>query len=88
MPPTKKQKTDESVRNFTWTDEEVSLLLSTVLDYKTKQTYNGVDWESIKTKYVDITESFVKRYPIGELDRESFPKNEPEKEFTKERILS
>ena len=36
MPPTKKQKTsDESVRNCACTDEEVSLLLSKVLDYKT-----------------------------------------------------
>ena len=65
-----------------------SIVLSTVLDYKTKQTYNGVNWESTKTKYVEINESFVGQYPTRALDVESFPKNEPEKEFTKERILS
>ena len=71
---------DESAQNFAWTDEEVSLLLSTVLDSKTKQTYNGVDWESIETKYVDITESFVKRHPTGELDRNQ-KRSSQKKEF-------
>ena len=58
MPPKKKAKTDEKlVQNFVWTDDEVSLLLSVVQEYKASQIHAGFDWESIKTKYVNITVS-------------------------------
>ena len=92
MPPKKKAKTDEKlVQNFVWTDDEVSLLLSVVQEYKASQIHAGFDWESFKTKYVDITEMFVKRYPTtatGTVDRDSYPKYDPGNQFTKERVPS
>jgi hypothetical protein len=91
-PPKKKAKTDEKlVQNFIWTDDEVSLLLNIVHEYKANQIHAGFDWEPLKTKYVDITEMFVKRYPTtstGVVDREHFPKFDPGKQFTKERVVS
>lgn len=75
MPPKKKAKTDEKL----------------VQEYKASQIHAGFDWESIKTKYVDITEMFIKRYPTtatGTVDRDSYPKFDPGNQFTKERVLS
>ena len=92
MLPKKKAKTDEKlVQNFVWTDDEVSLLLSVVEEHKASQIHAGFDWESFKTKYVDSTEMFVKRYPTtatGTVDRHSYPKFDPGNQFTKERVLS
>ena len=66
------------------------MLLSVVQEYKASQIHAGFDWESIKTKYVDSTEMFVKRYPTtatGTVDRDSYPKFDSGNQFTKERVL-
>ena len=38
-----------------WTDDEVGLLLRVSLDYKINKIQEGVDWETCKSKYKDIT---------------------------------
>ena len=48
---------------FTWTDEELALLLQTVLDFKTAKLSIGQDWETVKSKYNDIAQLFISNYP-------------------------
>ena len=43
---------------FSWTDDETELLVNITLDYKTEKIANGIDWESIRSKYGDIWERF------------------------------
>ena len=59
-------------------------MLGAIIHFKAIKE-EGYDWESVKTKYESITESFVKSYPKE--SSEKFPKTNPEKEFTKSRIL-
>ena len=38
-------------KNMVWTDDEVQPLLETVISFKSKKSYEGIDWESVKEKY-------------------------------------
>ena len=90
MPPKKKIKGNSGVENanppFSWTDDELELLLGVIQHYKSDKEGEGYDWESVKTKYPDIMDRFIDRYP-KETDPEGFPRKEPGKDFTKERIV-
>ncbi|XP_033990667.1 uncharacterized protein LOC117486343 [Trematomus bernacchii] len=48
---------------FSWTDDEVELLLRVTLEYKTSLIQENVDWESCKLKYSDIDNLFQAQYP-------------------------
>ncbi|KAL3050847.1 hypothetical protein OYC64_001170 [Pagothenia borchgrevinki] len=48
---------------FSWTDDEVELLLHVTLDYKTTKILENVDWESCKLKYSGIGDLFQAQYP-------------------------
>ena len=50
-------------REFNWTEEEISLLLHTIIDYKGTKMAQGIDWETVKTKQEEITEQFHLNYP-------------------------
>ena len=60
MTPKRKAADDEendsndTEKYFTWTDEEVSLLLQIATAYKNEKINEGKDWESIKSRYEDI----------------------------------
>ncbi|KAL3058079.1 hypothetical protein OYC64_010293 [Pagothenia borchgrevinki] len=43
---------------FSWTDDEVELLLNVTLEYKTTKIQDNVDWESCKHKYTEIGDLF------------------------------
>ena len=58
----KKSKSD----NFVWSDDEVELLLNVVLEYKTAQTAENVEWQTCQTKYTDILDLFRAQYPSKE----------------------
>lgn len=64
-----------------WTDDEVDLLLSVVLEYKVARTSENVDWETCQSKYSDILELFQAQYPslenAAQLGKE-FPHQENE----------
>ena len=66
---------------FVWTDDEVDLLLSVVLEYKVSRTSENIDWETCQSKYSDILELFQAQYPSPEnaaqLGKE-FPRKENE----------
>lgn len=56
----------QRIDTFVWTDDEVDLLLRVTLDYKASKYRENVDWESCQSKYSDIFEAFLKRYPSDE----------------------
>ena len=47
-------------KTFVRSDEEVELLLACALEYKTEKEAQGVDWESVRSKYGDIKQLYVK----------------------------
>ncbi|KAK7922230.1 hypothetical protein WMY93_009132 [Mugilogobius chulae] len=49
--------------SFVWTDKEVELLLSVVLEYKVNKTHESIDWESCQSKYMDILAQYLEQYP-------------------------
>ena len=55
MLPKKKLKTtdnkSEDSKNMVWTKNEVQLLLEILFNIKSKTSYEGIDWESIREKY-------------------------------------
>ena len=56
MPPKKKARVDPDATeaNLSWTDDEVELLLGVVRAYSSQKDYEGLEWESVKSKYEDI----------------------------------
>ena len=72
-------------KNFMWSDEEINLLLHVVIDYKAGKAGEGVDWESVRSRYEDVTKMFLEKYP-GD-DKEKFPRRtEASRSFNKDRI--
>ncbi|KAI4818365.1 hypothetical protein KUCAC02_011708 [Chaenocephalus aceratus] len=57
---------------FLWTDDEVELLLRVALDYKTTKVQESFDWESCKSKYSDIGDTFQVQDPRTPTDKD-FP---------------
>jgi len=51
------------VKNFTWSDEEINLLLHVVIDYTVGKAGEGVDWETIRSKYEDVTKNVFGKVP-------------------------
>ena len=89
IPPKRKTRgeADKASISFNWNGEEVELLLEVVLHLKSDKTGQSLDWESIKTKYVDIRDIFVERYPKNSTD-ESYLHQDVVKHFSKERIIA
>ena len=63
----------DTEKYFTWTDEEVSLLLQIATAYKNEKTNERKDLESIKSRYEDIQKLFCERYPKQATEPEHFP---------------
>ena len=74
------QKAEEKSKldYFSWTDDEVELLLNVAIDYKTTKTMENVDWESGHSKYQDILDKYKEMYPTAE-DAEKLGKDFPHK---------
>ena len=69
----RKNDSTDTEKYFTWTDEEVSLLLQIATAYKNEKTNEGKDWESIKSCYEGIQKLFCGRYPKSTTKPEHFP---------------
>lgn len=39
---------------FSWSDDDVELMINSALQYKAAKQFEGSDWETIRTKYDDI----------------------------------
>ena len=48
MAPKKAKSIEEGEKTFSWTDDELSVLLKVDIDYKAYQASNGKDWELLK----------------------------------------
>ena len=77
MPPKK------SGKEFQWTDDEAELLLTVTNEYKVSKVAEGVDWESVKSKYSDIMELMQQELPSSVEEAGNLLKNYP---HTKEQI--
>ena len=44
-------------KHFTWTDDEVALIVSVILDYKTAKSNQGLEWETIQALSVVVFSS-------------------------------
>lgn len=42
---------------FKWTDDETEALLQVTAEYKAQKASEAVDWESVPSKYQDITKN-------------------------------
>ena len=49
--------------DFSWTDDEIQLLLESAVAYKSQMEYQGLAWEGVRSKYDKIKEIMVERYP-------------------------
>ena len=65
-----------SKADFSWTDDELDLLLRCALVFKSKCEHEGLSWEGTKAKYDKIKELVVERYPNKPCDNpnEKFPR--------------
>ena len=50
--PKKAKSIEEGDKAFNWTDDEWSLLLKVIIDYKAYQASNGKDWETVHWKEI------------------------------------
>ena len=73
--------------DFNWTDDEIQLLLEATIQFKCRNEYEGLSWESVKTKYDKITNIVKETYPTSE--SEKFPNyTNIEEKITKNRIAA
>ena len=49
--------------NFSFTDDEIQLLLEVSIEYKVEREYCGIDWESVRNKYEQIQGKLIEQYP-------------------------
>lgn len=77
-----------AAKDFSWTDDELDLLLKCALVYKSKCEYEGLSWEGPRTKYEKIKELILERYPDKPSDNpnEQFPRTGKTEFITKERV--
>ena len=55
------------LESFSFTDDEIQLLLEVCIEYKAQREYCGVDWESVRNKYEQIQEKLIQQYVVEEL---------------------
>ena len=77
-----------AAKDFSWSDDELDLLLKCALVYKSKCEYEGLSWEGTRTKYEKIKELILERYPDKPSDNpnEQFPRVGKTEFITKERV--
>lgn len=68
-----KEGRKERKKEFVWTDDEAELLLNVANEYKVVKASESVDWESIKSKYEDITERFIAALPNEPVSQKDYP---------------
>ena len=77
MPPKKTGK------EFQWSDDEAELLLTVTHEYKVAKVAEGVDWESVKSKYSDILQLMQEELPATQEAARNLTKDYP---HTKDQI--
>ena len=65
--------------SFKWTDDEAELLLKVTRDYKVLKAAEGVDWESVQSKYSDILKRMLTEFPASPDEAKDLNKDYPHK---------
>ena len=73
---------------FLWTDDEIQLLLESVNQYRCKCEYEGINWESVRSKYERIKEIFIDLYPKNNVEGKDFPVLENPEVISKDRVAA
>ena len=78
-----KKKVDEKEKSesFKWTDDEAELLLKVTRDYKVLKSAEGVDWESVQSKYSDILKRLLTKLPATPEEAKELNKDYPHKKI-------
>ena len=77
-------KKNGKASDFNWKDDEIRLLFEVCFDFKAESDYEGVNWESKRTKYEQIKSKFCNQYP--EVEDEKFSCSNDLDSITKEQI--
>ena len=75
------KKKNGKASDFNWSDDEIH---EVCFDFKAESDYEGVNWESKRTKYEQIKSKFCEQYP--EVEDEKFPRCKDLDSITKERV--
>ena len=59
-----------------------------VHQYKCKCEYEGINWESVRSKYERIPEIFTESYPKNSVEGEKFPVVENPEVISKDRVAA
>ena len=78
------KKKNGRASDFNWKDDEIQLLFEVCFDFKAESNYEGVKWESKRTKNEQIKSKFCNQYP--ELEDEKFSRSDDLDSITKEWI--
>ena len=70
-----------------WEDDEVELLLSSIIQYKSQRTMAGIEWESVRSKYQGILRIYLDNVPSSEASSES-DKFFPHGKMTKDSVAT
>ena len=73
---------------FCWTDDETQLLLESFNQCRCKCEYEGINWESVHSKYERIQEIFIDLYPKNSVEGKEFPVLENPEVISKDRVAA
>ena len=65
MAPKKKvvNNNTEQKTDFSWTDDELQVLLEAYVQYKSEREYEGVNWDTVRSKYDRLRDILIETYP-------------------------
>ena len=87
----KKSKAGSTEKDtFKWSDDEAELLLKVTRDYKVLKASEGIDWESVQSKYTDICKQMKDELPETPDEAKEQNKDYPHKkdELTKQVVTT
>ena len=73
---------------FCWTDDEIQLFHESVNQYRCKCEYEGINWESVRSKYERIQEIFIGSYPNNSGDGKDIPVLENPEVISEDRVTA
>ena len=73
---------------FCWADDEIQLLLESVNQYRYKCEYEGINWETVRSKCERIPEIFIDSHPKNSVEGKEFPVLENPEVISKNRVAA
>ena len=55
---------NEGEKNFSWTGEEMALLLQVIIAYKAEKTLERLDWDTVRSNTMESLKSLLSVIPI------------------------